>query len=236
MRPEPTWRRVPVVLAATLLMSCAEPPVPAVEDGSVTAAEDAELAPRCEGLDDVELDPPAEQQPDADASLTTAEPLDDLDGVEEDHDPADAGAELDQARRWAEREAGDEYAGMWLEPAHDAVVFAFTEDIDIHAAGLRERFGDGLWVTRLSRSHAELWSLQADIDAQELPPTWDGDEPATGAVIGTGQRAPLNRVIVTVYELDEPRLAELSERYAADMICVEDGEPAQPLPGAPEDG
>jgi hypothetical protein len=237
LRTEPIRRCWPVVSAASMLVlvSCAEMPTPTVEDGPATAA-DIELAPRCEGLGDVPLDPPAEQQPDADASLTTAEPIDDLDGVEQDHDPADGGAALEQARGWAEREAGDAYAGMWLDQAHGAVVFAFTEDVDRYAAGLRERFGDGLWVTRLPHGRAELLAVQAEIDAEELPPVWEGDEPEAGAVIGTGQRDPLNRVIVTVFELDEPRLAELSERYGADLICVEDGEPPQPLVGEVEDG
>lgn len=241
LRMEPTWRRWLVALAAVLLTltGCASTPTPTVQDlpttEDPTTTAEIELAARCEGLDDVPLDPPVEQQPTADATLTTAEPIDDLDGVAEDHDPADAGAALAQARRWAEREADDAYAGMWLEQAHDAVVFAFTEDVDHYAAGLRERFGDGLWVTRLPHGRAELLALQADIDADELPPTWDGDEPAAGAVIGTGQRDPLNRVMVTVFELDDQRLAEISQRYGADRICVQDGEPAQSLLGRSED-
>lgn len=237
--------------AAALTVSCSGVPTPdvadvdAVDDAPSTAA--ADLAPRCEGLEDVPLDPPADRQPEADASITTAAPIDDLDvgdggGADDLHadsfHPADQGAGLEQARRWAERAAGEHFAGMWLEPRHDAVVFAFTDEVETYAAELRERFGDGLWVTRLEHGRSELDALQSRISADELPPTADGDGIEPGAVIGIGQRDPSNRVLVTVFELTDDRHAELSDRYGADLICVEDGEPMQrgPAPATDPEG
>jgi hypothetical protein len=144
---------------------------------------------------------------------------------------------MGDARAWAQREAPEHFAGMWLEADHGAPVIAFTEDVDSYAAEIRERFGDEWWVVAAAHSEADLMELQEHIVASEMD---DGgiSEPSAGTVTSVGLRSPVNRVSVGVLDPAEERLAELGERFGADRICVEvepiaDEDDAQPARWAP---
>jgi hypothetical protein len=246
---------VGLVVAALVLAACAgEPSVPPTEDGPPGAGSSA-TGPiaACDELEPT-YDPPPEEQPSGDSSYLDM-PVDDGPAEEEDlGDAQDEGEDGDapdreapaagdsadpmgDARAWAQREAPEHFAGMWLEADHGAPVIAFTEDVDSYAAEIRERFGDEWWVVAAAHSEADLMELQEHIVASEMD---DGgiSEPSAGTVTSVGLRSPVNRVSVGVLDPAEERLAELGERFGADRICVEvepiaDEDDAQPARWAP---
>ena len=243
-----------LVLAAMLLVACAgEPSVPPPEDDppdSGTSESDPVAA--CDDLEPT-YDPPPEEQPEGDLSRSDGGVAEDpaasdasserdateRDGDAPDRAPAadDAGDPLYDARTWAQQEAAEHFAGVWLEAEAGAPVIAFTEDVDAYAGEVRDRFGDQFWVVEATRSEADLMELQEEIIASEMD---EGgiSEPEAGTVTSVGLPTPLNRVSIGVLEPDEVRLAELGERYGADRICVEvepiaDEDDAQPAPWEP---
>ena len=232
MERERTSRQTPVgrigggLAAALLLAACAgEPSVPPTEDGPL-GGDGSASGPvvACEELEHT-YDPPPEEQPRIDPS-----PVDEPVG-------ADAGDVMNDARRWAQREAPEHFAGVWLDGEAGGPAIAFTDDVDAYADEIRERFGEHWWVVHAARSEAELIELQGHIVEEEMD---DGgiSEYSSGTVTTVGLATLLNRVSIGVLEPDEARLAELGERYGADRICVEvgplgDEEDAQPAPWEP---
>lgn len=112
---------------------------------------------RCPAWDDpVVYSPPPEEQPEPDPGITTAapaadlltgaEPVDDLAVTTEEPRPGDGAAASEAARQWAQREARDHFAGVWMDQDHQAAVIAFTADVEAYAAQVRDRFGAGWWV------------------------------------------------------------------------------------------
>ena len=169
------------------------------------------------------------------AEPDAAEPDDDA----PDRAPAadETGDPLYDARLWAQQEAPEHFAGVWLEPEAGAPVIAFTEDVGAYAEEVRERYGDEFWVVEASYSEADLMELQEDIVASEMEEGGISD-PSPGTVTTVGLPTPLNRVSIGVLDPDEARLAELGERYGVDRICVEvepiaDEDDAQPARWAP---
>lgn len=165
-----------------------------------------------------EAEPPAAEPPVLAADCADLEPLTGQ-PAEVGPDPAPDPATV---REWAEAEAPDSYAGIWLDREAGGVTVAFAEQADRYRDEVRDRFGDGVRLAEADHSYAEL---QAVMDAliQEMGP--GGPEP--GDITSAGLSETLNRVSIGVFAADESRRAELSERYGADRICLE----VEPVPG-----
>lgn len=192
---------------AMVLAACGQQASPRVDP--VQTAQ----APECHELAPPTYDPPPEEQPDPDPSL--------IDRY------------VESLRAWAGDEAADSYAGLWLDNQHGAPVVAFTDDVDVYADQVRDRFGEGWWVVRADHSEAELRQVQ-----DELMVEMGGGEAEPGTVYGIGLQTMLNRVTVSILEPDADRLQELSDRYGADRLCFEvermpGADDAQPAPWEP---
>jgi hypothetical protein len=232
-------RRRWIAAGALLLAACGGPAGPEIGSGtdpggdtassSETEVEPAR-APECAELEDRGYSPPAEDQPEADPSLTNAQPRRDIEPLE----PAEPISEADQ---WARREAAEHFAGVWFDQTEGATVIAFTEDVDRYAEQVRERFGAGWWVVEAEHSFDELRDVQ-DRLSQDMQDGWTEDGPEPGTIYGTGIDVIGNRVTVAIMEPDEPRLSELSERYGTEVICfaierTPTADDAQPAPWEP---
>lgn len=219
----------------------------------VTVGDDdaSAVAPWCDELEPLEARP----GDDADPPPTTAEPQDDVptDAQGLRQTDADPTAWVGDLREWGETEAADSFAGFWRDPALDTHVVAFTEDVDQYAEQVHERFHSGFAIAEAEHTYAELEQaareLFTDMEAQIDPdPERDpsgarepGDDPARepgddpepdpGFIYSSGLREDFNRLSVGIHEPDRSQLAELSERFGADLLCFETGEPPQPLGG-----
>jgi hypothetical protein len=243
-----------VGVVALLLAACTqEPSVPPTEEGELGAGGSGPL----DACDDLEptYDPPPEEQPSVDGwepddevddGAAEHEPLDETDVERDGPDAAppagDSADPMSDARAWAQREAPEHFAGVWLDAEAGAPVIAFTEEVASYAEEVRDRFGDEWWVVEVAYSEAELMALQEEIVAAEMG--GEGvSELTAGTVTTVGLRSPVNRVSVGVLEPDEDRLTELAERYGVDRICVEvepiagegDAQPARWEPAADAD-
>lgn len=190
------------------------------DDGATATPADLSICPEWDAPRT--YDPPPEDQPEPDAALTTANvnpdiPVED-DG--EDRFPGEQGALLGQAREWAEREAPDHFAGLWLDNEHGATVMAFTDEVERYAAELRERFGSGWWVVRGEHSYADLVDVQASVHAR-MGGGADGVGTPPGTVVGSGLREDIQRVTVTVVGGDRAALAELGDELDHPAVCFE---------------
>ncbi|TVP67752.1 MAG: hypothetical protein EA340_10000 [Nitriliruptor sp.] len=207
------------------------------ERGDDRLAEQAAIAPVCDELTELAYDPPPEEQPTPDGSLTDAEPHPDIDPIDEDGASDPIGA----LTQWADRDAAEHFAGLWLDNDHGATVVAFTDDVDAYAEQVRERFGAGWWVVEAERSQAELFEVQAELN-EGMESYWsEGGTAAPGAVYSSGIDVRKGRVTVGIMEPDEARLEELSERHGTDVICFEIEQlpteaDAQPAPWEPDPG
>jgi hypothetical protein len=190
-------------------------------DAAVETPAEAAVAPECAELSDAPYDPPAEAQPEPDATLTDATPEPDLDPLVGGDATAPAPPDpVSAAQAWAEAEVPEHFAGVWIDQDAGATVIGFTDDVDRYAAEVRDRFGAGWWVVGLEHSEEELRAVQDEVTAREMG-GWQ-DEAGAGDVYGAGSgTGPLNRVTISIVDPDEDRLAELSEHYGADRICFE---------------
>ena len=238
-------RGVAIAGVVALLVACAqEPSVPPTDEGDLGSDATGPL----ESCDELvpDYDPPPEEQPSAGSWRSDDDVHDgpaEHDEVEVERDAPDrapaAGDSADpmgDARAWAQREAPDHFAGVWLEAEAGAPVIAFTEQVASYAEEVRERFGEEWWVVEVAHSEAELMELLEDITAAEMGGDMSG--PSPGTVTTVGLRSPVNRVSVGVLEPDEERLSELAERYGVDRICLEvepiaDDDDAEPAPWEP---
>lgn len=224
---------VAVLTAALVLGACGGEDTLTIEPGESEAAEEVAIAPECGDLMDAPYDPPPEEQPVPDPSLTGGEPHPDV-------DPLDDGASdpMGALAQWAERDASEHFAGLWLDNEHGATVVAFTDDVDAYAGQVRERFGAGWWVVEADRSQADLYEVQAALD-EDMQRYWsDGGDAAPGVIYMSGIDVRKGRVTVGIMEPDQARLEELSERHGADLICFEierfpTEQDAQPAPWEP---
>ncbi|WP_052665229.1 hypothetical protein [Nitriliruptor alkaliphilus] len=231
-----TARVAGLAALALVLGACGQGgPTPSVDPGTDAAAPDGGAGaddgatatpvdlPTCPEWDAPRTyDPPPEDQPEPDAALTTANVNPDIpveaDG--EDAFPGEHGALLGQARDWAEREAPDHYAGLWLDNQHGATVMAFTDEVDRYAAELRERFGAGWWVVRGEHSYADLLEVQATVNAR-MGGGADSVGTPPGTVVGSGLRDDIQRVTVTVVGGDTAALTELAADLDHPAVCFE---------------
>lgn len=259
-----------VVVAATLVLAACDDggppdvdPPPAPEDDG-EPEDELTLAPPCAEVEARDYVPPPEEQPEPDPTLTTTEPLPDdlIDPPDDTDDDLDADDDLavdddgtvrppDQppldpmsaARQWAEDEAHDDFAGMWIDSESGTPVIAFTEDVEAYAEQVRDQFGEGWWVVELEHSYAELRAVQDQIVRDEIPPPDDPEddgpeddvdegeaEDLGNPVNNVGFRDPLNRLILRIDGPTEERIAQLSERYGAEFLCWEDRAPEVEVP------
>lgn len=238
MRTTRTTAAIAGLAALTLVLGACgqDEPRPAVDAGTDAAApaddggsDDGSTAtpvdlPVCPEWDAPRTyDPPPEDQPEPDAALTTANVNPDIPVDEDGEDPfpGEQGALLGQAREWAEREAPDHFAGLWLDNEHGATVMAFTDEVDGYASELRERFGSGWWVVRGDHSYAELVGVQASVHARMGGGAADDIGTPPGTVVGSGLREDIQRVTVTVVGGDDAALADLADDLDHPSVCFE---------------
>lgn len=236
-----------VVTAISLVTACGGGTSPIVEPRE--ASDDADAGGAVEGGADAvavpvderpcpawdaprDYDPPPEAQPEPDRSLTNADvvpdvPLETPDGDGEAAPQAPSAAsvsQLEAARDWAESEAADHYAGVWIDDEHGAAVIAFTDDVDRYAVEVRERFGAGWWVVRAEHSEAELQQVQERvIDRMSAGAGGSGTPP--GTIVGSALRTDVQRVTVEAVGGDDAVLEELAAELDHPAICFEVLEP-----------
>ena len=236
------------------------------------AGDPGAAAPDCAQLDEpVAVDGPLSQDPEiAAAQRARAEnglPSDEanvravLEQTEGDHYPMgfphtheeleeldarnDLGRHASAIRQWADREAPDAFAGMWLDHRAGGVfTVAFTHDVERFRRTIHERFDPAIKVVAADHPMSELRALQETVTrwmSDRLQEGHDGG-PDPGGIVSVGVRDPENRVRIGVFEPDEADRREFAQRWGADRICLEpidipeadDAQPAGwvPAPGA----
>lgn len=199
--------------AGDITIQPGDDPTPQRDDHT---AQQVAIAPQCDELDEFVYDPPPEEQPTPDGSLTDAEPRSDIDPIV-DGGPTDP---ISALQAWAQRDAAEHFAGLWIDNDHGATVVAFTDDVDAYAQQVREQFGAGWWVVKAGRSEAELSAIQDEV-GDGMTTAWREDGAGPGAVNATYVDTRKGRVAVGILEPDEARLRELSERHGTDIICFD---------------
>jgi hypothetical protein len=216
-------------VGALALSACGGAPSPSIDPGG---GDEVAVAPSCSDVPELEAQAPEAQAPEEERSL---------------------GSEL---QRWGEREATDSFAGVWVDQRLGGFAVAFAEEVDAYAEEVRERFHPGIAVAEAATTYAELRETQARLDeelaagaerwdeAPEAPEAGDESQTVSGPepndLMWSGVQVMINRVTVGLYEPDAQRLADLSERYGAEVICFEvtrmpEEAEAEPAPFVPAD-
>lgn len=158
----------------------------------------------------------------------------------------DLGRHAGAIREWADREASDAFAGMWLDHQVGGVfTVAFTHDLGRFRQTIHERFDPSIKVVAADHPMSELRTLQSTITEwmQERRQGRSDDGPRPGAIVSVGVRDPENRVRIGVFEPDQTQRGEFARRWGADRICLEpidipeaeDAQPAGWMPAADAD-
>lgn len=143
-------------------------------------------------------------------------------------------AEVSDLRQWAHTEAGDVFAGLWIDQAAGAVVtVAVTGDVEASRDRFHQRFSGELVVVEADHSYAELAALADRISADRRA---DRDQrsdrqrryPEPGTIHSVNVHEPVNRVRVGVTDGNRAPLAELSARYGPDRLCLHRHPPTEP--------
>lgn len=219
---DPRRRRVRRLTAAScagvlLLSACGGAPTSDPEPSA--ASNDAEVAPECHDVDQLEARLPEGDEP----TGTTAEPLGDSSTTDNGDADADDAAAVDVStlppaiEAWAQQEAADSFAGVWLDQDLDGFAVAFADDVDRYAAEIREQIHPGLAVAEATHPYVELREIQDRVTEEQMGPAGR----ASGSVQSAGAHVMINRVTVGVFDPDDERLEELSETYGATAICFE---------------
>lgn len=267
MSPTTPRRRRHLAAAIALALTaaaCGGAPTPSVEGGDEGSPR--AIAPECSELDDVPAQPPEDAAPTGTSAEAIDDvPLEDgqaEDGQREDGAPegepgAAPAAEpglATQIEAWGGSEAAESFAGVWIDQDIDGIVVAFADDVEHWAEQARDRFDPGLAIAEASSTAAELdrvqQDLRDDVSANALPGDLGPDEagtdeaaddatPEPGSLLHSGTDLMRNRVSVGIFEPDEQRLADLTDRHGEDMLCFEitrmpDEEDAQPAPFVPD--
>lgn len=213
------WARgrgpVMLCLAAVVLAACGGTTTPEIEPSGPLG--EGVVAPECHEVDRLEATLPEGTEP----TGTTAEPFGDTsmpDGLNDEATTTAPGALSlgPEIQAWAEQEAPDSFAGVWVDQELGGYAVAFADDVDQYATEVRERFHPGLAVAQAEHSYAELRAMQDRIGQEQ---TGADDEP--GAIWSSGAQVMINRVTVGVFDPDDERLTELSDEYGATAICFE---------------
>jgi hypothetical protein len=142
----------------------------------------------------------------------------------DDHPPSEWEEWAQDLHAWAEREAPGRFAGSWGRTV------AFTEDVEELGEQVRQRFRDDLEVIEVNHSLEELEKVRQAASEELLEQADEADEgalPQAGQLTEVTTLTRANRVRLTVADLDARRAAELTERYGALRICLDD----LPVPG-----
>ncbi|WP_052668574.1 hypothetical protein [Nitriliruptor alkaliphilus] len=208
---------------AIVLAACGRTPGPEVSPRDPSQA--GEIAPECHEAERLRAALPEGVEP----TGTTAEPIEDgsvpgsaSEGDDALPDALSLGPEIEQ---WAQREAPDSFAGVWLDQELGGFAVAFADEVDRYAAEVRERIHPGLAVAEADHSYAELRDIQDRVTEEQMGQP--DHEP--GAVRSTGVDVLANRTSLGVFDPDADRLSELSEIYGATAICFE----IEAAPGPP---
>lgn len=224
------WARgrgpVMLCLAGVVLAACGGATTPEIEPSEPSGQ--GVVAPECQEVDRLEAVLPEGAEP----TGTTAGPVEDDSMPDGQTDGGTATAPEARSlgpeiQAWAEQEAPDSFAGVWVDQELGGYAVAFAEDVGRYAAEVRERFHPGLAVAEADHSYAQLRALQERIDQEQMD---TADE--SGAVRSSGTQVMINRVTVGVFDPDDERLHELSEIYGATAICFE----IQAAPSPPGEG
>ncbi len=226
-------RPITIIAALALFVAgCADAGSPRIDPGPGGDEVPRALAVadrRCPAWDDpVVYSPPPGEQPEPDPGITTAapapdlptgaDPVDDLVTTNEEPRPGDGAAAIEAARQWAQREARDHFAGVWMDQDHEAAVIAFTDDVDAYAAQVRDRFGAGWWVVTADHTEAELDAAHADVISR-MEGGVDGTPP--GTIVGSGIDTRRGLVTVEVVGGDDVALGEHAAPLDHPAICFE---------------
>lgn len=125
---------------------------------------------------------------------------------------------------WARSEVGDRFAGSWGRTV------AFTDDVEELGEHAQGRFNEELEIIEVNHSLEDLEQVHRAALAEKLGQADEfGPEglPEAGQLIDVTTLTRANRVRLTVADLDTRRAEELTRRYGALHICLED----HPLPG-----
>lgn len=209
-------------LAGLLLAGCGGTPTPEVEPPERSAQ--GVVAPECQEVDRLEAALPQGTEP----TGTTAEPVEDdampqgqVDGGAATAPEAPSLGQNIQA--WAEQEAPDSFAGVWVDQQLGGYAVAFADDVERYADEVRERFHPVLAVAEADHPYDELRAIQARIGQEQM-----GADEGPGAITSSGVQVMSNRVTVGIFDPDEQRLAELSDAYGPTAICFEIQQPSGP--------
>jgi hypothetical protein len=211
---------------AVMLAACGDTPTPEIRAQEPSDREVA-VAPECHEVDRLRAVLPDGTEP----TGTTAEPIEDASLPDPDDGPdgrPDEGPDGGPAARealslgpeleaWAQREAADSFAGVWVDQEMGGYAVAFASDVDRYAAEVREQVHPGLAVAEADHSSAELDGIQGRVQQEQM----GGPDRSPGAVGSVGASVMTNRVTVGVFDPDDQRLTELSETYGATAICFE---------------
>lgn len=141
-----------------------------------------------------------------------------------EHPPAEWEEWASDLHAWAEREVPEQFAGSWGRTV------AFTDDVEALAEQVHRRFDEDLEVIEVDHSLEDLEQVrQAAFDEllDQAEQAEYGAMPQAGQLTEVTTMTRANRVRLTVADLDARRAAELTERYGALRICLDD----LPVPG-----
>jgi hypothetical protein len=217
---------------AVVLAACGDAPTPEISAGP--RPDEVAVAPECHEVDRLQAAVPDGTEP----TGTTAEPARDASLPDPAAGSEAAGSETDtgtvapeasplgpELEAWAQREAADAFAGVWVDHEVGGYAVAFASEVERYAAEVREQVHPGLAIAEADHSSAELQDIRGRIEQEQM----GGPDRSPGAIGSVGASVMTNRVTVGVLDPDDRRLADLSATYGATAICFEiEAAPAPP--------
>jgi hypothetical protein len=146
--------------------------------------------------------------------------------------PEPATPDASDVQAWADANAPDTFAGLWLTSERpQRLVIAFTDEVEAHAQQLRADLGISPIAVRHAHSVRALDAIQDEIVA-DLLSVAPGAAPAR--IIAVYTSVQINRVAVQLLGDGDQARADLHARYG-DAVCVEvspvnDADDAVPSP------
>jgi hypothetical protein len=129
---------------------------------------------------------------------------------------------IDAVRDWASSQPG--FETLWIDRDHNGwVTVAFSEDVDARRGELTDLFGDaGVVVVEVDWKMENLLALQQSVVGRFEP----------GFVQSTGVFENRGVVSIGIGPLSDDRIAQVSEEFAGEPVCLEGIDPAfVPEPG-----
>lgn len=147
-----------------------------------------------------------------------------------EHSPGAWDAWASDLHAWARSDVGDRFAGSWGRTV------AFTDDVEELGEQVHDRFGEELEIIEVNHSLEDLKQVHRAALTEMFEQADEyGPEglPEAGQLIDVTTLTRANRVRLTVAGLDTRRAEELTERYGALHICLEDDPPRGPQDAEP---